>query len=318
MRIWFSRFYFVISCLQINVLWHTNKARRGRVATTNTMRLPSSCRQGSTARYAITAKLDGEDFEFETDGEQITADITALEENSSHTLEFSDEDGSLILSYPFSTRRRAKAAVSLLSENVGVDSVSLEFEITNPDGNEISVYYDGEEYAASVTENPYTATFNGLTIGEEHEIEFRDQDGSVIMTHSFSARERKPANVVITGLAGGFSTVTVSLEVDNPDNNQLELRINGQAAEIDFEAEEPYAVITGLDPRTDYTVSVTFKGRGTGLAERCHLNFAHVVAGPFRKHDIYADRRVHSRASRRLADSHGQPGSKDTRHVPEQ
>ncbi len=220
------------------------------------------------AENAITAKLDGEDFGFETDGERITADITGLEENSSHTLEFYDEDGSLILSYPFSTRKRAKAAVSLLSENVGVDSVSLEFEITNPDGNEISVYYDGEEYAASVTENPYTATFNGLTIGEEHEIEFRDQDGSVIMTHSFSARERKPANVVITGLAGGFSTVTVSLEVDNPDNNQLELRINGQEAEIDFEAEEPYAVITGLDPRTDYTVSVTDLSRGEELVSQ--------------------------------------------------
>ena len=58
-KIWFSHFYFVISCLQNGVLWLNNRTRKGSVAITITMRLPSNCRPGNTDRYAITAKPDG-------------------------------------------------------------------------------------------------------------------------------------------------------------------------------------------------------------------------------------------------------------------
>lgn len=204
----------------------------------------------------VTATLDGSTCDFNISNNKILCAFSGLAENSNHTLNFYDWDGSLILSHQFSTRARAHASVSVTSETIGYDSASIRFAITNPDNNALSVRYDGTVIERSVSGSTYTLSRTGLVSGQTHTVEFLDYDGSVVFSRSFAARARTPATVSFTQIDPGFNKATVKMSVSNPDGNTLELRLNGTRVNADLSSSSPSATLTGLSPRTTYTVSV--------------------------------------------------------------
>ena len=204
----------------------------------------------------VTATLDGSACDFNISNNKILCAFSGLAENSNHTLNFYDWDGSLILSHQFSTRARTHASVSVTSETIGYDSASIRFAITNPDNNTVQLRFDGTVIERSVSGSTYTLSRTGLVSGQTHTVEFLDYDGSVIFTRSFAARARTPATVSFTQVDPGFNKATVKMSVSNPDGNTLELRLNGTRVNADLSSSSPSATLTGLSPRTTYTVSV--------------------------------------------------------------
>ena len=204
----------------------------------------------------VTATLDGSACDFNISNNKILCAFSGLAENSNHTLNFYDWDGSLILSHQFSTRARTHASVSVTSETIGYDSASIRFAITNPDNNTVQLRFDGTVIERSISDSTYTLSRTGLVSGQTHTVEFLDYDGSVVFTRSFAARARTPATVSFTQVDPGFNKATVKMSVSNPDGNTLELRLNGTRVNADLSSSSPSATLTGLSPRTTYTVSV--------------------------------------------------------------
>lgn len=204
----------------------------------------------------VTATLDGRACDFNVSNNKILCAFSGLAENSNHTLNFYDWDGSLILSHQFSTRARTHASVSVTSETIGYDSASIRFAITNPDNNTVQLRFDGTVIERSISGNTYTLSRTGLVSGQTHTVEFLDYDGSVVFSRSFAARARTPATVSFTQVDPGFNKATVKMSVSNPDGNTLELRLNGTRVNADLSSSSPSATLTGLSPRTTYTVSV--------------------------------------------------------------
>ena len=204
----------------------------------------------------VTATLDGSACDFNISNNKILCAFSGLAENSNHTLNFYDWDGSLILSHQFSTRARTHASVSVTSETIGYDSASIRFAITNPDNNTVQLRFDGTVIERSISGSTYTLSRTGLVSGQTHTVEFLDYDGSVVFSRSFAARARTPATVSFTQVDPGFNKATVKMSVSNLDGNTLELRLNGTRVNADLSSSSPSATLTGLSPRTTYTVSV--------------------------------------------------------------
>jgi hypothetical protein len=218
-------------------------------------------------KNALTVKYDSATVEQELTAETYNFSRTGLNPGESHMLEFYDWDGTLILSYPFSANGRRPASVSLSSQNVSFDRATVNFSITNPDGNQLTVKYDGSTVERAYTGTSYTLTRTGLTSGQNHTVEFVDWDGTTIFTHTFAARERTSPTVSLSGTKAGYNTVTVKVSVtSNPDGNQLELRLNGNKVNADLTSSTFETELTGLSPRTSYTITVRDLSKGANAA----------------------------------------------------
>lgn len=215
----------------------------------------------------VSAKLDGKDISFTAADEKIVLSFNDLAENSQHTVEFFDWDGSTIVSYPFATRSREAASVTLDSSDVGFDSAKLVFTINNPDANAITLQFDDLDPAElPEDETSCVEEYDDLVSGETHTLVFTDWDGTVLLSYSFAARERTPASVTFTSVSAGFNRITAALSVDNPDGNTLELRLNGDRVDADLSGSAPSIDLTGLSPRTAYTLTVADLSLGTDAA----------------------------------------------------
>ncbi|MBP5173974.1 MAG: hypothetical protein ILP01_03405, partial [Clostridia bacterium] len=212
--------------------------------------------------------VDGETAEEAFTGSAYSADFTGLDPEETHQIEFRDWDDTLLLSHSFSPRARAGATVELTEETVDVESVSMTFSIVNPDRNPLTVKYDGVTLDESITVDSYSKQFTNLSPGQIHTIEFVDWDGTVIFSHTFSPRLRTAATVSFTEVQAGYNSISVKLSVDNPDNNVLELRLNGNKVSADLSSATPSTVLTGLNPRTTYSISVVDVSRNTIAATR--------------------------------------------------
>ncbi len=218
-------------------------------------------------KNALTVKYDSATVEQSLTAETYNFSRTGLNPGESHMLEFYDWDGTLILSYPFSANGRRPASVSLSSQNVSFDRATVNFSITNPDGNQLTVKYDGSTVERAYTGTSYTLTRTGLTSGQNHTVEFVDWDGTTIFTHTFAARERTSPSVSHSGTKAGYNTVTVKVSVtSNPDGNQLELRLNGNKVNADLTSSTFETELTGLSPRTSYTITVRDLSKGANAA----------------------------------------------------
>jgi hypothetical protein len=231
----------------------------------------------------INTSLDGIACNYEKNGDTISFAFSDLEEGSNHVLDFYDWDGSRIMSHQFSTRARTPASVTVISETIGFDKATLSFSITNPDRNTIQVRYDGIATDPPAGDN-YVLTRTGLVSGQTHTVEFIDQDGTVVFTRSFAARARTPATVSFTQTSPGFNSANVRLSVNNPDGNTLELRVNGNRFSADLSSASPSVTVTGLRPRTTYTLTVYDVSTGqnaasTSLTTATSLNWSQDGSG---------------------------------------
>ena len=73
----------------------------------------------------------------------ITVAADGLEPNTSYTYRILDENNDVLYSGSITTARRTPATVTLSSETLDFTSASLAFTITNPDGNPLTINYDG-------------------------------------------------------------------------------------------------------------------------------------------------------------------------------
>ena len=218
-------------------------------------------------KNALTVKYDSATVEQALTADTYNFSRTGLNPGENHMLEFYDWDGTLILSYSFSANGRRPASVSLSSQNVSFDRATVNFSITNPDGNQLTVKYDGSTVERAYTGTSYTLTRTGLTSGQNHTVEFVDWDGTTIFTHTFAARERTSPTVSLSGTKAGYNTVTVKVSVtSNPDGNQLELRLNGNKVNADLSSSTFETELTGLSPRTSYTITVRDLSKGANAA----------------------------------------------------
>jgi hypothetical protein len=212
--------------------------------------------------------IDGETAEEAFTGTVYSTDLTGLSPEETHQIEFRDWDDSVIMSHSFSSRARARASVELTEETVDIESVYLAFSIVNPDRNPITVKYDGVTLDESVTTATYSRLFTDLTAGQIHTIEFTDWDGTVLLSRPFSPRLRTAATVSFTEVQAGYNSISLKLSVENPDNNELELQVNGSRVSADLSSASPSTVLTGLSPRTTYNISVVDVSRNTIAATR--------------------------------------------------
>ncbi|MBO7359721.1 MAG: hypothetical protein J6V48_01210, partial [Clostridia bacterium] len=202
----------------------------------------------------ITAKLDGNDTSFaESDG-VISFSLDGLEENSQHTIEFFDWNGDTILTYSFSTRARESAKVVPESESVGIDSVSLSFVITNPDKNPLTVTLDGATLRESLTDDSFGIDLKDLVTGEEHKLEFLDWDGTVLLTHSFAARERIAATMALVNFTTDLTTAEGSFTLTNPDGNTITAKLNGSQVQPTISGSTVSVSFTGLAEGSSHTL----------------------------------------------------------------
>ena len=190
-----------------------------------------------------------------TDSIVITAD--GLEPATAYTYRILGENSDVLYTGSITTARRTPASVTLSSEEIGFDHAELTFAVTNPDSNPLRINYDGTALETAFTGNTYVHDFTGLVSGETHTLEFVDWDGTVLLTHSFAARRRVGATVSFTDVTAGFDSISVTLSVNNPDGNELRLKLGDDPVDIDFTAAAPSTTVTGLTPRTDYTLTVT-------------------------------------------------------------
>ena len=203
----------------------------------------------------ITAKLDGNDTSFQESNGVISFSLTGLEENSQHTLEFFDWNGDRILTYSFSTRARERAAVALENESVSLDSVSLAFTVTNPDKNPLTVTLDGATLRESLTDDSFSIDLKDLAAGDEHKLEFLDWDGTVLLTHSFAARERIAATITLENFAADLNTAEGSFTLTNPDGNSITATLDGLS--VDYTLSENGGItvaFTGLEENASHTL----------------------------------------------------------------
>ena len=215
---------------------------------------------------ALSVRYDGTVIESELTASTFDFSRSGLAYGVSHLIEFIDWDGTVIYTHSFAPRARRAASVSVASQTIGIDSASIRFTINNPDSNELSVRYDGTVIKSALTASSYDFSRSGLVSGVTHKIEFLDWDGSVIFTHTFAARSRNPATVSFTNVSAGYNSISVRLSVSNPDGNELELRVNGNRVSADLSSASPSASITGLDPRTSYTITVQDVSCGSTVA----------------------------------------------------
>lgn len=230
----------------------------------------------------VSAKLDGKDISFTAADEKIVLSFNDLAENSQHTVEFFDWDGSTIVSYPFATRAREAASVTLDSSDVGFDSAKLVFTINNPDANAITLQFDDLDPAELPEgETSCVEEYDDLVSGETHTLLFTDWDGTVLLSYSFAARERTAASVTFTEVSAGFNSITAKYTVDNPDGNSLEMRLNGVAVSADFPASGSETTAGGLSPRTVYELTVFDLSCGRQIASAEASTGTSLTVSPF-------------------------------------
>ncbi|MBR5006205.1 MAG: hypothetical protein IKY07_03850, partial [Clostridia bacterium] len=214
----------------------------------------------------LTIKYDGTTLESGFTGTSYTRRLTGLVSGENHTFEFIDWNGDVIFTHTFAAKTRQAATVTLASQEIGYDSAVLSFTITNPDSGELTIKYDGSTLESGFTSNSFNHSLTGLVSGVNHTFEFIDWNGDVIFTHTFAARDRTTATVTFSNVTPGFNSVAVELSVDNPDGNDLQLKIGSTVLTTDFTAATPTATATGLTPRTSYTLTVTDLSTGTQVA----------------------------------------------------
>ena len=210
--------------------------------------------------------VDEETAEEAFTGPVYSADFTGLAPEETHTIEFRDWDGTLLLSHSFSPRARTSATVELTEETIDIESVFMAFSIVNPDRNPLTVKYDGVTLDESITADSYSRLFTDLSPGRIYTITFIDWDGVEVFSHPFSPRLRTTATVSFTEVQAGYNSISLKFSVDNPDNNILELRVNGNKVSADLSSATPSTVLTGLNPRTTYSISVVDVSRNTVAA----------------------------------------------------
>ncbi len=204
----------------------------------------------------ISAKLDGTSIQPTISGSTLSVSFTGLGEGSSHTLVFYDYDGSTILSYPFTTRSRTHATMSVQRFTSDLTTASGSFTLTNPDGNTISAKLNGNTIQPTISGNIVSVSLTGLAEGSPHTLVFYDYDGSTILSYPFTTRSRTPATASFTALSAGFNSIDVGVSITNPDGNTLELRRGSTKITADMTGSTATATIGGLSPRTAYTISV--------------------------------------------------------------
>jgi hypothetical protein len=214
----------------------------------------------------LTIKYDGSTLATAFTGTSYSRSFTGLVSGASHTIEFVDWNGDVIFTHTFAAKTRQAATVTLASQEIGYDSAVLSFTITNPDSGELTIKYDGSTLESGFTPNSFNHSLTGLVSGVNHTFEFIDWNGDVIFTHTFAARDRTTATVTFSNVTPGFNSVAVELSVDNPDGNDLQLKIGSTVLTTDFTAATPTATATGLTPRTSYTLTVTDLSTGTQVA----------------------------------------------------
>ena len=205
---------------------------------------------------SISAKLDGTAIQPTVSGSTVSVSFTGLAEGSSHTLVFYDYDGSTILSYPFTTRSRTHAQMSVQSFTSDLNTASGTFSLTNPDGNSITAKLNGSSIQPMISGSTVSVSFTGLAEGSSHTLVFYDYDGSTILSYPFTTRARTPATATFTTLQPGFNSISVGVSISNPDGNTLELRRGSTKINTDMTGSTVSATVSGLSPRTTYTISV--------------------------------------------------------------
>jgi hypothetical protein len=161
--------------------------------------------------------------------------------------------------------------MSLVTSSNGLTTASAEFSVVNPDGNTITAKLDGSNYTGFTTSNggkTIKVSLSGLAENSSHTLVFYDaEDGSQILSYPFSTRARKAAAVTVGSMSPGFRKLSLQLAITNPDSNSLELRLNGRTSSVSVASSGSQTVtLTGLEPRTQYTVSVYDRSVGKQVA----------------------------------------------------
>ncbi|MCQ2426865.1 MAG: hypothetical protein MJ137_00495 [Clostridia bacterium] len=218
----------------------------------------------------ITAEFDGAEFVPETTDGVIRLEYTNLEEGSKHYIVFRDYDGSVIGEFDFETRSREGAVIELREQEISFDSVRLVYSVYNPDSNAITLKYDGVTVDADLSGSTFILERTGLTMGENHTVEFIDIDGSVILSHSFSAKLRTQASVELTEADGRYDSIfgassnefksfciRATYRYSNPDGNSIKVTVNGQEATAYYSDGTAVLPVDNLEPSTDYEIVFT-------------------------------------------------------------
>ncbi|MCR4683275.1 MAG: hypothetical protein K5647_08090 [Clostridiales bacterium] len=204
----------------------------------------------------LTVTLDGATLRESLTDDSFGIDLKDLVTGEEHKLEFLDWDGTVLLTHLFAARERIAATIAL--ENFTTDLTTAEgsFTLTNPDGNSITATLDGTDCSFTESDGGISVAFTGLAENASHTLVFYDYDGSTILSYPFTTRARQTASASFTTLQAGFNSISVGVSITNPDGNTLELRRGNTKINTDMTGSTASATLSGLSPRTSYTISV--------------------------------------------------------------
>ena len=211
----------------------------------------------------VSASMAGQTMKLDGSG-GMSFSFGQLEEGTEYSYEIKDGYGEVLASGTATTLLSETASVSVTRQSVNCHDIALLFDVSNPDGHELSVTVNGRNTDFTYDNGTMTLSLSGLDDNAAHEIAITDNKKSEqIFLETFTTPLEPSATVTLASSSIDCFNIGASLSVSNPYGHTLRMTVDGRS--VDYTTDISF---TDLSPRTSRSVVVTDAYTGARVFNR--------------------------------------------------